>query len=481
MPPKPRQLCAPWPKQSGNAFQALVDLPEDGSHSTFDGRDGNVDESDGFSAGNTLQRAPSAASEAPPPPPRYTTDYGDSPVRKWRKELVNEAVSAYIFGAEIECSAENIPQYCAANATIGAHLEWLIEQRTGAIGHEMESAFQTVFDKLDNLTRKVDKMALEEVALCKAYCQCTAETAALKATVDTLTKQLNKRIVFPALPLPDPMASSTTMEEMMIQLSVVQNDIQDVLAAVRNPPGKRKRRGSDQNTEPTTLTNRKPATTKQCDASREHSLMHSQHATSDTQDALDALMRKYPPRPLTITSTEATPDPLPNSHAVEDTTLPDAPTTTAPEEKDGWKNVEGKATQKTRRNDKADNKRAATTANHTPKTTNGGRGKNTPQPRTNTPSAKKTWAEVVKSGGINVQIVLGNGNLGLATPPTKKRGERRGGAARRLCRKEGVGERGEERGGRVGPPGAGGKEANTTGRGGERGEESGGGGGPAAV
>jgi regulator of replication initiation timing len=158
---------------------------------------------------------------------------------------VNEAVSTYVFGAEIDCSAENILQYCAANVTVGAHLEWLIEQRTGAIGDEMESAFQTVFDKLDNLTRKVDKMALEEVALRKAYRQSTAETAALKATVDTLTKQLDEHIVFPALPLPDPTASSTTMEEMTMQLSVVQNDIQDVLAAVRNPPGKRKRRGSD--------------------------------------------------------------------------------------------------------------------------------------------------------------------------------------------------------------------------------------------
>jgi regulator of replication initiation timing len=159
----------------------------------------------------------------------------------------------------------------------------------------MESAFQTVFDKLENLTRKVNKMALEEVALRKAYSQSIAERAALKATVDTLTKQLDEHIVFPALPLPDPMASSTTMEEMTMQLSVVQNDIQDVLEAIRNPPGKRKRRGSDQNTEPTTPTNRRLATNKQCDASPEHSLMHSQHATSAAQDALDALMRKYPP------------------------------------------------------------------------------------------------------------------------------------------------------------------------------------------
>jgi hypothetical protein len=114
-----------------------VDLPEDRSNSTCDGRDGNVDESDGFSAGNTIQHVPSAASEAPPPPPRYTTDYGESPVRKWRTELVNEGVRTHVFGAEIDCSAENIRQYCTANAAIGAHLEWVIEQRTGAIGDDL--------------------------------------------------------------------------------------------------------------------------------------------------------------------------------------------------------------------------------------------------------------------------------------------------------------------------------------------------------
>jgi hypothetical protein len=148
--------------------------------------------------------------------------------------------------------------------------------------------------------------------------------------------------------------------------------------------------------------------------------MHSKHATSTAQDALDALMIKYPPRPLTITSTEVTTDPLPDSPAVQDTTLPDTPTTTAPAENDGWKTVEGKAMQKKSRNDKANNKQATTTANNTPTTKNGGRGKNTHQPRMNTPSAKKTWAEVVKSGGINVQIVLGNGNLGLTTPTTRR-------------------------------------------------------------
>jgi hypothetical protein len=38
-------------------------------------------------------------------------------------ELVNDGVHTHVFRAEIECSAENILQYCAANTAIGAHLE----------------------------------------------------------------------------------------------------------------------------------------------------------------------------------------------------------------------------------------------------------------------------------------------------------------------------------------------------------------------
>jgi hypothetical protein len=393
-------------------------------------------------------------------------------------ELVNEGACAHVFGAEIECSAENILQYCTANIATGAHIEWLLEQRTGTIGDEMESAFQTVFDKLDTLTRKVDKMAIEEVALCKAYNKSIVETVALKATVDTLMKPLDERIVIPAPPLLDPATSPSAMEEMTVQLSHIQHDIQDILEAVRNPPGKRKWWGSDQNTGPTTPTNQWLATNKKRDASPEHNLMHSQHATSAAQDTLDTLMHKYPPRPLMITSTDVTTNPLPDSNAGQDITLPDAPTATALVEKDGWKTVEGKAAQKKRRNKKADNKRATETSNKPLITKTGGWGKNSHQPWSTNTSAKKTWAEVIKSGGINVQIVLGNGNLGLAIPPMKKWGERRGGAVRRLGRKEGAGEKGEEKQGKVGQPGAGGKETSASSGGGERVEGSKGRGGP---
>jgi hypothetical protein len=81
-----------------------------------------------------------------------------------------------------------------------------------------------------------------------------------------------------------------------------------------------------------------------------------------------------------ITSTKAMTDPLPDSNAVEDTTLPDAPTTTALAAKDRWMTVEGKAAQKKRRNEKANNKQATETSNKPPTTKTGGWGKNSHQP-----------------------------------------------------------------------------------------------------
>jgi hypothetical protein len=64
-------------------------------------------------------------------------------------------------------------------------------------------------------------MAMKQVALCNAYRQSTAKTAALKATVDTLMKQLDEHIIILAPPLPDPATSPSAMEEMTVQLSYV--------------------------------------------------------------------------------------------------------------------------------------------------------------------------------------------------------------------------------------------------------------------
>jgi hypothetical protein len=195
-------------------------------------------------------------------------------------------------------------------------------------------------------------------------------------------------------------------------------------------------------------TNRKPATQRLRDASPEHSLMHSCHATSAAQEALDALMIKFPPCRLAIDSTSANPTPPAGGPATQDTPLPDAPTT-APMETEGWKTVQGKATQKKKRNEEAGKKQVKETSNKTRTTKNGRQGKNSHQPQPNTTSSKKIWADVIRSGGINVQIVLGNSNLGLTTS-TKTRGERQGGAAQRLAKKEVDGERGTMGRGKVG-------------------------------
>jgi hypothetical protein len=80
----------------------------------------------------------------------------------------------------------------------------------------------------------------ENTILCKAYCISRVEIAALKVAIDALIKKLDKTITITMPPLPNTIASSTAMEEMITQLSHVQPDIQDVLDTVCNPPGKRK-------------------------------------------------------------------------------------------------------------------------------------------------------------------------------------------------------------------------------------------------
>jgi hypothetical protein len=153
--------------------------------------------------------------------------------------------------------------------------------------------------------------------------------------------------------------------------------------------------------------------------------MYARHTTSSAQEALDALMIKYPPHQLAITSTSAGAIPPPDGPATQDTPLPNAPAT-APMQTDGWQTVEGKATQRKKETEATGGKQAKETSDKPPTIRNGGQGKNSHQLQPNTTSTKKTWADVVNSGGINVQIVLGNGNLGLTTP-MKTRGERRGG------------------------------------------------------
>jgi FKBP-type peptidyl-prolyl cis-trans isomerase (trigger factor) len=59
--------------------------------------------------------------------------------------------------------------------------------------------------------------------------------------MDTLMKKLDENTAITMPPSLETATSSTMMEEMMMQLSHIQHDIQDILDAIRNPPGNRKR------------------------------------------------------------------------------------------------------------------------------------------------------------------------------------------------------------------------------------------------
>jgi predicted nuclease with TOPRIM domain len=123
-----------------------------------------------------------------------------------------------------------------------------------------DERFTVIESKMDTLLQKMDVTWTENTALREAYHASRQETAGLKAAVDTLTKKLDDTIAISTPPSLEKATSPTAMEEMTMQLSHVEHDLQDVLDAVRNPPGKRKRHTSDQDNEPTMPTNRQPAT-----------------------------------------------------------------------------------------------------------------------------------------------------------------------------------------------------------------------------
>jgi hypothetical protein len=228
MPPKHRQLRAPRPKPAGNAYNSLVDLPDDGNSSIIDGRDGKVDATEDNSAENASQRGSTTA-----PSPEQLLD-----------------------------SAAQLMQITNLYTTVVTSTRDYV-QKTSDDMHDLliemddcaNARLEPFYNMLEGLLQRTDTVLNDNTELRIAYDASRAETAALKAAVDTLTKTFDEQTATPAPLLPNLTASSTTMEEMTMQLSVIQHDIQDVLEAVRNPRGKRKRRTSNQDAEPTMLTN----------------------------------------------------------------------------------------------------------------------------------------------------------------------------------------------------------------------------------
>jgi hypothetical protein len=174
MPPKPRQLRAPRAKQPGNAFQALGNLPEDGSNSTSDGRDGKVDGTNE----NSVEIAPQcvSATAATSTTPRETTR---DRFYEWTGDLTRFTQDAYLSDFSEERGAMDLKEYCAAthfNLRMVEHEHGkslrTINERIEQIEYLLPHSFDTVLTKLDELT-------LENTALRRAYHKSTTETAAL--------------------------------------------------------------------------------------------------------------------------------------------------------------------------------------------------------------------------------------------------------------------------------------------------------------
>jgi hypothetical protein len=190
MPPKHRQLNAPQPKPAGNAYKALVDLPEDECDSSFDGRDGKVDGTDGKSAVNTPRHVSAAETTAEVSPQQTPT--GDPPLHIWHRRLIAAAVNTILYDAPMDFGPRNHFQYSAASLCAVEQANIEIQRRLTTFEDNVYNSFHAVFGRLDSLLTKMDTVVNENTVLRAAYDAAKQETAALTATVDTLSRKIDE-------------------------------------------------------------------------------------------------------------------------------------------------------------------------------------------------------------------------------------------------------------------------------------------------
>jgi hypothetical protein len=160
-----------------------VYLPEDGSNSTFDGRDGKVDGTDENTVEITSQCISTVA--APSKTMHETTrDW----FYDWTSNLTRSTQDAYLSDFSEERGAIDLKAFYTATQFNVRMIEYkygttmhTIEERIEQIEHLLPHLFDTVLTKLDELT-------LEKMALHRAYHKYTTETVALKAAVNRLMK-----------------------------------------------------------------------------------------------------------------------------------------------------------------------------------------------------------------------------------------------------------------------------------------------------
>jgi hypothetical protein len=133
-----------------------VDLPEDGSDSTFDGRDGIVDGTDD----NTVVIVNLRDSGLPASQQLQHNEWVEDNIVLLSKQLNDSEAMHYknqqhLYDIEkrvMGLSNNQHQDFEEANSKMDNLLQEM-EQCTSAIGDEMESTFQIVLDKLENLTK----------------------------------------------------------------------------------------------------------------------------------------------------------------------------------------------------------------------------------------------------------------------------------------------------------------------------------------
>jgi outer membrane murein-binding lipoprotein Lpp len=201
MPPKHRQLRAPRPKASGNAFQALVVPPSNGNNLSFDGGDENTDGSDD----NTVVTAPPRDSGLPALP---NTPNKRIAIQQWLQAMQDglthscprEAPAEPGIPQLLHLSAATHPVLMAiragntkAQCEDEAHLI-AIDDKVNGLKTDQHLHHKDLNSKMDSLLQKMDAAWMENTALREAYRASREETAALKAAVDALMKKLDENI-----------------------------------------------------------------------------------------------------------------------------------------------------------------------------------------------------------------------------------------------------------------------------------------------
>jgi hypothetical protein len=203
MPPKHRQLRAPCPKASANAFQALVDPPHDGNNLSLHGGDEETDESDD----NTVVTAPPRDSGPPASP---EPQYEPPAIQQWLCELQTSILRSYPREGPIPPGIPQILEVSAAthmllaysrDRNMAAHNDmgkrlYKIEERVIALKTDQYRLFDDVNSQMESLLQKMDAVWTKNTALREAYHTSREETAALKVAVDTLTKKLDENTCY---------------------------------------------------------------------------------------------------------------------------------------------------------------------------------------------------------------------------------------------------------------------------------------------